>query len=285
MKKVRASKIFLAIVLILLVIAFFSSGGAEYLSFSSAKEHLQKVRDLYHQQPYLISAIYFGVYILVTALSLPGAAVMTLFGGAVFGLVWGTLLVSFASTLGATLAFLIARFFLYDFIKSKFRSRYEALQREFQKNGGFFVFSIRLVPLIPFFVANLVFGLTPVRLSSFYIFSQIGMLPGTLVYVNAGKQLGELESLSGILTPGLIFSFLILAMFPWISKALLSWLKARKVYSRFQRPKHFDFHTVVLGGGSAGLVASSLTASLRGKVALIEKGKMGGDCLNTGCVP
>ena len=285
MKKKLAWRILLLLFLGTFFYFFFELGGARYLSFAYAQSQLNFVRELFEKDPYLVSGVYFLIYVAVAALSLPGAAVMTLFGGAVFGLTWGVVLVSFASTIGATLAFLMARFLLYDFVKAKFRDRYDRIQEGFNKNGGFFVFSIRLVPLIPFFVANLLFGLTPVRVGSFYLFSQLGMLPGTIVYVNAGKQLGELDHLSGVLTPSLLISFLVLAAFPWISKTLLGWLRARKQYSKFKRPKEYDFQTVVIGGGSAGLVASSLTAALKGRVALIEKHKMGGDCLNTGCVP
>lgn len=279
------SRLAVGSLIVILISFFFYFDGQSYLSISFIQSQLETFRDAFREKPLVIVGAYFGLYVLVTALSLPGATVMTLLGGAVFGLLWGTLIVSFASTIGATLAFLIARLFLHDWVKSRFRKRYERAQREFERQGGFYVFSIRLVPLVPFFVANLVLALTPVRLVTYYVASQIGMLPGTLVYVNAGQQLGQLESFEGIFTPSLIAAFLILAAFPWFSKGLLSWIRAKRTFSKFKRPKKFDYQTVVIGGGSAGLVASSLTASLQGKVALVEKHKMGGDCLHTGCVP
>lgn len=264
---------------------FFYVGGPDYLSLSFLKSQLKAAQTLWDSSPVFLASLYMAVYVFVTALSLPGAAVMTLFGGAVFGLFWGTLIVSFASTFGATLSFLVARFFIHDWVKSKFRNRYDRIKQEFDRNGGFYIFSVRLVPLIPFFVANLIFGLTPVRVSTYYLASQIGMLPGTLVYVNAGRQLGQLQGVSGILSPSLIGAFLALALLPWLSKIILGFLRKRRVFSKFKRPKKFDYQVVVIGAGSAGLVAANLIATLKGKVALVEKHKMGGDCLNTGCVP
>ena len=230
-------------------------------------------------------AIYALTYIAVTGLSLPGAAILTLAGGAVFGLLWGTVIVSFASTIGATLAFLAARFLFRDAVKSRFGERLQAIDAGVAKEGALYLFTLRLVPVFPFFVINLVMGLTNLKTQTFYWVSQIGMLAGTFVYVNAGTQLGKLESLSGILSPGLIGSFVLLGIFPLIANKIVEAVKANKVYAKWTKPTRFDNNIVVIGAGSGGLVTSYIAAAVKAKVTLIEKHKMGGDCLNTGCVP
>ncbi|MCB1831170.1 MAG: FAD-dependent oxidoreductase, partial [Gammaproteobacteria bacterium] len=228
---------------------------------------------------------FFLVYVLVTALSLPGAAIMTLAVGAIFGLLVGTVLVSFASTIGATLAFIIARFLLRDAVEAKFGDKLGAINRGIAKDGAFYLFGLRLVPLFPFFVINLAMGLTSIRTWTFAWVSQVGMLLGTIVYVNAGTQLARIDSLSGILSPGLIFSFVLLGVFPLIAKKILAGIKAKKALAGYAKPTKFDRNLIVIGAGSGGLVASLIGAAVKSKVTLIEKHKMGGDCLNTGCVP
>jgi len=223
--------------------------------------------------------------VLVTALSLPGATVMTLAGGALFGFWPALLVVSFASTIGATLAMLVARFLLRDWVQGKFGDKLRAINAGIEKEGAFYLFSLRLVPIFPFFLINLAMGLTPLRAVLFYAVSQIGMLPGTAVYINAGTQLGQLESAGGILSPALLLSFTLLGLFPLIARKLLVIIKERQVMNKFPKPKRFDYNLVVIGAGSAGLVSSYIAAAVKAKVALIEKHKMGGDCLNTGCVP
>ena len=210
---------------------------------------------------------------------------MTLVGGAIFGLFTGSLLVSFASSIGATLAFLASRLLFRDVVQNKFGSYLNAVNTGMQKDGAFYLFTLRLVPAFPFFVINLVMGLTPIRPLTFYLVSQIGMLAGTMVYVNAGTQIANIESLSGILSPALIFSFAILGIFPLIAKRLVDEIKARKVLQKYNKPEKFDYNLIVIGAGSAGLVTSYIAAAVKAKVALIEKHRMGGDCLNTGCVP
>jgi len=239
----------------------------------------------YANNKWLTLSIYMGIYVLVTALSLPGAAVMSLAGGALFGIWIGLVVVSFASTIGATLAFLIARFILRDYVQNKFGDKLNTINEGIRKDGSFYLFTLRLVPIFPFFVINLAMALTPIRTGVFYIVSQIGMLPGTLVYVNAGTQLGKIESAQGILSPGLILSFVLLGILPLITRKLVAFIKARKVLAKYPRPKKFDYNLVVIGAGSAGLVTAYIASVVRAKVALIEKQKMGGDCLNTGCVP
>ena len=174
---------------------------------------------------------------------------------------------------------------LRDWVQHKFGDKLQAINEGIEKEGAFYLFSLRLVPLFPFFVINLVMGLTPLKTSLYYIVSQIGMLAGTFVFVNAGTQLGQLESAGGILSPELLISFALLGVFPLVAKRILGLFQARKVFAGYQKPQKFDYNLVVLGAGSGGLVSSYIAATVKAKVALIEKHKMGGDCLNTGCVP
>jgi pyruvate/2-oxoglutarate dehydrogenase complex dihydrolipoamide dehydrogenase (E3) component/uncharacterized membrane protein YdjX (TVP38/TMEM64 family) len=244
------------------------------------------VQSWYHAHPAEAGAGFFLIYVACTALSLPGAAtLLTLLGGAVFGLLWGTLLASFASSLGATSAFLLSRFVLRDWVQRRFGRQLRGINDGVAKEGAFYLFTLRLIPAVPFFAINVAMALTPLRAWTFYWVSQLGMLAGTLVYVNAGTQLAQLDSPAGILSPGLIGAFLLLGLFPLLAKKLLEGWKARKVYARWRRPASFERNLVVIGAGSAGLVASYIAATVRAKVTLIEKDRMGGDCLNTGCVP
>ncbi|VAW96705.1 COG0398: uncharacterized membrane protein / PF00070 family, FAD-dependent NAD(P)-disulphide oxidoreductase [hydrothermal vent metagenome] len=285
MKKALNSRSLVVLVVVLLIAAFFIFDLGQYLTLDYLKSQRQSFLDFYAQNRFATLAIYFAIYVAVAALSLPGAAVMTLAGGAVFGLATGLLLISFASTIGATLAFMISRFVLRDTVQNRFREKLKAINAGVKKEGDFYLFTLRLIPLFPFFVINLVMGLTPMKTWRFYLVSQIGMLPGTAVFVNAGSQLGALESLSGILSPGLILSFALLGIFPLLAKKLVSFIKSRKVLKQYSKPKSFDYNLVVIGGGSAGLVSAYIAAAVKAKVLLIEKHKMGGDCLNTGCVP
>lgn len=288
------SRIVLALLAIGLIAVYFLLDPGQYLggacsgqlfSLDCFNSQRSALHDMVAANGLIAAAAFFGVYVLVTALSVPGAAVMTLIGGALFGLVEGTLLVSFASAIGATLAFLISRFVLGDVVQKRFGKKLAALNRGVEKDGAFYLFALRLVPVFPFFVINLAMGLTPLRTRTFYWVSQLGMLPGTLVYVNAGTQLGQIQSLSGVLTPGLIGSFVLLGLFPLIARKTLDWFAARKALRGQDKPDHFDRNVIVIGAGSAGLVASLIAATVKAKVTLIEKNVMGGDCLNTGCVP
>ncbi|HEY5763128.1 MAG TPA: FAD-dependent oxidoreductase, partial [Rhodocyclaceae bacterium] len=248
----------------------------------SQQEAITMYRDA---NPLSTAAIYFVAYVAATGLSLPGAAVLTLAGGAIFGLLWGTVIVSFASTLGATLAFLAARFVLRDTVRAKFGDKLKAIDAGIAKDGPFYLFTLRLVPVFPFFAINLAMGLTPMRAITFAWVSQLGMFAGTIVYVNAGTQLAQIDSAAGLLSPGLLGAFALLGIFPLIAKKIVEWIKARKIYAGWQRPVHFDRNLVVIGAGSAGLVTAYIAAAVKAKVTLVEKHKMGGDCLNTGCVP
>lgn len=270
---------------VLLIVGFFQFELHHLLTLEGLKAGLDDFEARRAAAPILVAGLFLLAYVLVTALSLPGAAVMTLAAGALFGLGWGTLIVSFASSLGATLAFLASRYLLRDSIQAKFGDRLQAINEGIRKDGAFYLFTLRLVPVFPFFLINLLMGLTPIRALTFYIVSQVGMLAGTLVYVNAGTQLAQLESLSGILSPGLLLSFALLGVFPLIAKKIITVIKARRVYQNYLRPTHFDRNLIVIGSGAGGLVTAYIAAAVKAKVTLIEANKMGGDCLNYGCVP
>ena len=230
---------------------------------------------------------FMAFYITAIALSFPGATLLTLLAGAIFGLVGGTIIVSFASSIGATLAFLVSRFVLRDSIQSKFGDKLAAINTGVEKEGGFYLFTLRLVPAFPFFLINLVMGLTKMKAWTFYWVSQLGMLLGTIVYVNAGTELAKITTLKGILSPGLIGAFVALGILPIIAKKIIDGIKARKIYAKWadKKPSHYDRNVVVIGGGSAGLVTAYISAAVKAKVTLVERHQMGGDCLNTGCVP
>ncbi|HUG75925.1 MAG TPA: FAD-dependent oxidoreductase [Burkholderiales bacterium] len=267
------------------VAVFFAAGGHEYLTLHNLKAQIDAAQS-YAQSHRLESvAAYFLLYVLVTALSLPGAVPMTLLGGALFGLLWGTVIVSFASTIGATLAFLVSRFVLRDWVQQRFGRHLRAVNDGFRREGGFYLFTLRLIPAIPYVAINLVMGLVPMRLWTFYWVSQLGMLAGTVAYVNAGTQLAQIESAQGLLSPGLIGAFLLLGLLPLVAKKAVAAARARRVYARWRRPARFDRNLVVIGAGSAGLVAAYIGAAVRAEVTLVERHRMGGDCLNTGCVP
>ncbi|MGO3271981.1 MAG: FAD-dependent oxidoreductase, partial [Psychrobacter sp.] len=242
--------------------------------------------DAYKEQsPLLIIGGFFLLYVVVTALSLPGAAILTLASGALFGLVQGLIIASFASSIGATLAFLASRYLLRDTIKQRFPERLAAIDSGVEKEGGFYLFTLRLVPVFPFFLINLLMGVTAIKSWTYYWVSQVGMLAGTFVYVNAGTQLAQIDSLSGILSFNLIVSFALLGFFPLIAKGILNVFKKRRVYKNYSKPKQFDRNMIVIGAGAGGLVTSYIAAAVKAKVTLIESGEMGGDCLNYGCVP
>lgn len=285
MKSMLNTRLLVIMLVLALMTSFFVFDLGQYLTLDYLKSQRGAFLEFYAENRLTTLLVYFATYVAVAALSLPGATVMTLAGGAVFGLATGFVVISFASTIGATLAFLISRFVLRDYVQNKFKDKLQAINAGVEREGDFYLFTLRLIPLFPFFVINLVMGLTPMKAWRFYLVSQIGMLPGTIVYVNAGSQLGALESLSGILSPGLILSFALLGIFPLLAKKLVSFIKSRKVLKKYPKPKSFDYNIAVIGGGSAGLVSSYIAAAVKAKVVLIEKHKMGGDCLNTGCVP
>ena len=284
MKK-NAPKLIILMAIAVLVYLFVVNDLGQYLTLSYLKEQQSAFREYYLANQAVTIGAYMLIYITSAALSLPGATILTLAGGALFGVGMGLLVVSFASTIGATMAFLVARFLLKESIQSKFNDKLSAINEGIEKDGAFYLFTMRLVPAFPFFVVNMVMGLTPIRTIVFFFVSQVGMLPGTAVYVNAGTQLGQINSLNEIVSLNLALSFALLGIFPLIAKAIIGYIKSRKYIKRYKKPKKFDYNVVVIGAGSGGLVASYIASVIKAKVALVEKLKMGGDCLNTGCVP
>ncbi len=281
----NAKKIALLVVIAAIIIAYFTFDVGQYLTLDYLKGQLDRFHQFYSTHPVLVIGSFFLMYVVVTAVSLPGAAIMTIAAGALFGLLVGTVLVSFASTIGATLAFLVSRWLLRDWVQQTLNKQMKTINAGIERDGAMYLFSMRLVPAIPFFAINLAMGLTNLKVWTFYWVSQIGMLAGTIVYVNAGAQIGQIDTVSGLLSPNLIGAFLLLALFPWIARGIMSLVNRRAVYKGWQRPRHFDRNLIVIGAGSAGLVSSYIAATVKAGVTLIEKEKMGGDCLNTGCVP
>jgi len=281
----RQGRVIVLVVVALLVGAFFAFGGHHALSFDNIKAQQASIQALFEANPWTTACVFFLAYVAVTGLSLPGAALMTLIAGAIFGLGWGTLIVSFASSAGATLAFVVSRFLLRDWVQARFGHQLRSINDGVAREGGFYLFTLRLIPAVPFFVINLVMGLTPMGTWRFYWVSQLGMLAGTIVYVNAGTQLAAIDSPMGILSPGLIGAFVLLGIFPLIAKRAVEFGKARRAFARWTRPARFDRNVVVIGAGAGGLVSAMIGAAVRAKVTLVEKHRMGGDCLNTGCVP
>lgn len=279
------SRILTALVVAAAIFAFWWFDVGSWLTIETLKAQQQSFAARYAADPLPIIALFALVYIAVTAASLPGAAILTLAAGALFGVVTGTIIVSFASSIGATLAFLVSRHLFRDWVSQKFGARMRPIDEGITRDGAFYLFSLRLVPAFPFFIVNLLMGLTTIRTWTFYWVSQIGMLLGTIVYVNAGTQLARIESPSDIVSPALLLSFTALGLLPWAGKAVMGWLKQRRVYRGYSRPRRFDRNLVVIGAGSAGLVSSYIAATVRAKVTLVEQHKMGGDCLNFGCVP
>lgn len=285
MKKNKLLQWIVIAALVAIVVAYLRLGLSEYVSLEFLKSNREALLQRYQESPLQVIAIYMVIYIVSTALSLPGAAILTLAGGALFGLGLGTLIVSIASTTGATLAFLVSRFLLKDWVQAKFEAQLQSINRGIEKEGAFYLFSLRLVPAIPFFLINLTMGLTPIGTATFFVVSQVGMLPGTLAFVNAGTQLGQLSSIQGILSFEILAAFAALGILPLVLKWLLNSYRRDSNKRRYKKPKSYGYNMVVIGAGSAGLVSAYIAAAVKAKVALIEKHKMGGDCLNTGCVP
>ena len=255
------------------------------LNLQSLKDNYASLKIYFNDRPFQSSLVYVAIYILVTALSLPGAVILTLAGGAIFGLWWGIILVSFSSTLGATAAFLLTRYFFRNYIRSRFGDKLTTINEGIKKDGAFYLFTLRLIPVFPFFVINVLMALTALKTWTFYWVSQLGMLLGTVIYVNAGTQLATLNSTGDILSIDLIISLCVVGLLPITAKLFIGIIRRKRIYAKWTRPKQFDYNLIVIGGGAAGLVSSYIGAAVNARVALIEKHKMGGDCLNTGCVP
>lgn len=271
--------------ILVLIGLFFVLDLGRFLSLEALKASHDELDQIYQEQPIWVISVYAITYIVMAALSLPGAAVMSLAGGAVFGFWIGVPVVLVSATVGATLAFLAARYLFRAAVQRRLGDRLEAINSGLKRDGAFYLFSLRLVPAFPFFLINLLMGLTAIRVSTFFWASLIGMLAGSAVYVNAGTQLAAITSIADILSPALIGSFLLLAIFPWLARWVIGIIKRRRLYARWPKPLHFDRNLVVIGAGAAGLVTAYIAAATRAKVTLIESHKMGGDCLNYGCVP
>ncbi|MDX7875742.1 FAD-dependent oxidoreductase [Aeromonas veronii] len=279
------TRLLLALVMGSLIGTFFALDLGRYLTLDALQAQQAAVAQWVDGHFVSASLLFVLIYVLSTALSLPGASLLTLGGSAVFGVGWGLLLVSFASTLGATLAFLSARFLLRDWVTARFGDKLATFQSGMAKEGAFYLLSLRLIPIFPFFLVNLLMGLTPIRVSTYYWVSQLGMLPGTFVYVLAGSELGQLTSTGNILSPGLMVALTLLGLMPWLVKKLTAYLAQRRLLAPYRKPARYDYNLLVIGAGAGGLVTSYIAAAVKAKVALIEKHKMGGDCLNSGCVP
>ena len=283
----NSRKSFVAALLLVGIAAFFVFNLGRYFSLTFIKDSQASFQALFAEKPVQVVLVFFAAYVAVTALSLPGAAIMTLAAGASFGLVLGTVVVSFASSVGATLAMLAARYVLRDSIQARFGKRLDDINKGVEKEGAFYLFTLRLIPVVPFFVVNLLMGLTGIRTWTYFWVSQLGMFAGTVVYVNAGTQVAKIDSLRSVASPALIGSFVLLGLLPLIVNKVLQFFKRRKVYARWSnaRPATFDRNLIVIGAGAGGLVSAYIAAVVKAKVTLVEAHKMGGDCLNYGCVP
>ncbi len=279
------SKFILILAIVALVAIFIGLDGHKLLTLANLQSHQASLTRWIDANLLLAVAGYTAIYVVVTALSLPGAVIMTLAGGAFFGNLYGLLAVSVASTVGASLAFLVARFLMRDALRSRYRETVAKVDRGVERDGAFYLATLRLVPVFPFFLINLAMGLTSMKLRTYALVSWVAMLPGTFIYVNAGTQLGQIQSTSDIVSADLLLSFALLGLFPLIAKFVVSYIRRRRVYAGWQKPESFDYNLLVIGGGSAGLVSAYIAAAVKAKVALIEKHRLGGDCLNTGCVP
>jgi len=278
-------KIVLLLIAASLVGLFFHFDLHQLLTLEGLKGSMNDFSQLREESPLLVIGGFFLLYVAVTALSLPGAAILTIASGALFGIVEGLIIASFASSIGATMGFLVSRYLLRDSIKQRFPERLAAIDAGIEKEGGFYLFTLRLVPIFPFFLINMLMGVTAFKSWTFYWVSQVGMFLGTFVYVNAGTQLAQIDSLSNILSVNLILSFALLGLFPLIAKAIVNMIKKRRVYSKWTKPATFDRNMIVIGAGAGGLVTSYIAAAVKAKVTLIEAGEMGGDCVKYGCVP
>ena len=285
MKGLSPGRVGLVVLVVALVAAAFWSGVGEIVSIDTLKVRQTELARLVETRPLAIAAAYLALYAGFAALSIPGAAVMTLAGGAVFGLVLGTILVSFASVLGAVLAFLGSRYLFRGWVERRFGRRLAAIDRGLERDGALYLLSLRLNPAFPYFLVNLAMGLTRMGVLKFALISQIGMLPATIIYVNAGTQIASIRTVGDILSPGLIGSLVLVSLFPLLAKWAAGALRRRRAYKGWRRPSRFDRNLVVIGAGAGGLVTSYIAAAVRAKVTLVEADRMGGDCLNTGCVP
>ena len=270
-------------VLTLILMAFlialvWYSGLSDLLTLEAVKESQVQLVARVQAQPFLSFVVFSGLYVLVTALSIPGAALMTLLAGALFGWGTGVTAVLLSATLGALLAMLIARYLLRDWISRRYADAMARVNAQIEKEGSAYLLTLRLVPVFPFFLVNLLMGLTHMPWNRYALISAVGMAPGSMVYVNAGQQLASIDSLESIMAPEFLIALVLLAALPWVSKWGLNRWSRFKLYRRFKKPKQYDYDVTVIGAGSGGLVAALIANTLKAKVALVESGQMGGDC-------
>jgi len=273
------------VVVLAVVLGYWHFGLGALLTLENLKASRDALVGAYQARPLATVLAFFAVYVAATAVSIPGAVVLTLAAGAMFGLWVGLVVVSFASSLGALLAFLASRYLLRDAVQSRFGKSLAPMNEGIARDGTFYLLTLRLVPVFPFWLINLLMGLTPIGAARFYVVSQIGMLAGTIVYVNAGSELAAIEAPGDVLSPALLGSFVLLGVFPLLARWFVGVLRRRRVYARWPKPRRFDRNLVVIGAGAGGLVSSYIAAAVKARVTLVEGHRMGGDCLNFGCVP
>lgn len=285
MRKSLSAWIGVAALAVALLLAYRHFNLGQWLNLETLKQSREALQSWHSATPLWSILVFFAIYVVATALSVPGAVILTLAAGAIFGFGTGLVVVSFASSVGALLAFLVARYLLRDTVQRRFGRSLARVNQGMREDGTLYLLTLRLVPLFPFWLVNLLMGLTPMTATRYYGVSQLGMLPATAVYVNAGTQLASVQSTSQVLSPQLLGSLILLGVFPLVAKAVVNALRRRKLYAGWQRPKTFDRNLIVIGGGAGGLVSAYIGATVKAKVTLIEEHNMGGDCLNTGCVP
>ena len=283
----RASRLLLLACVVLAPVLFFALDLGSFLTIETLQQRRADFGVLYAGHPWQVRGAFFVLCLATASLSLPGASLLMVAGGAVFGFFWGLLLSSFAFALGATVSFRMARWLLRDWVQVRFATQFDEINAGVERAGGLYLVSLRLIPVVPFFLINLTMGLTTLRTATFYAATQLGMLASTAVYVNAGTQLASLHSLSDGVSPGVLASLALMGALPLLVRRVLRHWERRRALGRWRgsRPRRFDRNLIVIGAGAGGLVAANIAAALKAKVTLVEARAMGGDCLNTGCVP
>lgn len=281
----KLSRWLIVLALVVAGICFFWFDLEQYLTLEVIQAKSGALHAQVQAHPWWAGSIFFAAYVGLTVMSFPGTVILTLLAGALFGLVGGTLMVSFASNIGALIAMLISRFLLRDWVQKRFAKQIASINRGLDRDGSFYLFSLRLIPLVPFVLLNPALGLTRVGFWTFWWTTQLGMLPGNAIYVNAGRQLARIREISDILSPSMIGTLVLLAVFPLAATKLLTLYKARKIYRGWQKPKRFEYNLLVIGGGSGGLAAARIAASMEARVALVEANQLGGAALHSGNVP
>ena len=281
----QQSRIVLFLIFAALVIATRCCNLDSYLSLAYIKSNHILFQNIYHENQVTVSLVFALVYVAFSSISIPGASFLSVFAGSIFGVFWGTIIVSFSSAIGSTVAFFLARYFFRTFVERRYPRQTRMINEGVKRDGAFYLFTLRLLPLLPYFVINIFMGITKISPKTFYFVSQLGMLPSTIIYTNAGSHLRSLEAIKDIFSFNSLLSLALLGLFPLASKRFIGYLKSRRVYRDFCRPRAYDYNVLVIGAGSAGLVSAYIASAVKAKVGLVEANRMGGDCLNTSCVP